>query len=409
MAFKCKIGLHSWNGCKCSECGKNRDEQHVWRGCKCAKCGETRDEQHDWSLDCEKCSKCGKQSDYHHVWNGCICNQCGKVRNEFHDWAKDCEKCSKCSLTRKNQHDWSKDCDKCSKCGRIRENQHDWSKDCEKCSKCGKIRMGQHDWSKDCETCSRCGKTRDNQHVLEDCVCKKCGKTVHKWVEWENCICSNCGTKQNHYWSKDLEYCINCSKISGISKHIVQFEFMVLYKKLESESSDPFFPLTAKTTCTDKIIVKIKEKYNCDLKPWDILDSEMQRILADYNDLKSGYFSLNTYNIEKLKDYATNDLKHIDFVRKQKDKLNYFEQKKPEKDMLCTLDNCSCSRDGSIIPKGKGYLYITASNVNTRKDCLTFNEFQNKLQIMLSKLPEDTDLVFSDVPILVCEKGIDLS
>jgi len=42
MAFKCKIGFHSWDGCKCSFCEKIRDEQH------------------DWLKDYERCSKCGK-------------------------------------------------------------------------------------------------------------------------------------------------------------------------------------------------------------------------------------------------------------------------------------------------------------------------------------------------------------
>lgn len=41
MSFKCKIGLHSWKGCKCSDCDKIRDEQH------------------DWSKNFEKCSICG--------------------------------------------------------------------------------------------------------------------------------------------------------------------------------------------------------------------------------------------------------------------------------------------------------------------------------------------------------------
>ena len=42
MSLKCKLGFHSWYGCRCTVCGKKRDEQH------------------DWSQDCEKCSKCGK-------------------------------------------------------------------------------------------------------------------------------------------------------------------------------------------------------------------------------------------------------------------------------------------------------------------------------------------------------------
>ena len=62
MAFKCKIGLHSWNGCKCSECEKTRDEQHDWsKDCeKCSKCGKKRENQHNWSKEFVKCSKCGK-------------------------------------------------------------------------------------------------------------------------------------------------------------------------------------------------------------------------------------------------------------------------------------------------------------------------------------------------------------
>jgi len=139
MSFKCKIGLHSWDGCKCTDCGK------------------TRDERHDWGKDCEKCSKCGK------------------TRENQHDWSKDCEKCSKCGKI-EIHHDRSKDCEKCSKCGKIRENHHDWSKDCEKCSKCGITRTEQHNWSKDCEKCSKCGKTRNEQHKWDGCICTKCGK-----------------------------------------------------------------------------------------------------------------------------------------------------------------------------------------------------------------------------------------
>ncbi|HEY5593062.1 MAG TPA: hypothetical protein VIK55_18860 [Paludibacter sp.] len=119
MAFKCKIGFHSWNGCKCSECGKTRDEQH--------------------------------------------------------DWSKDCEKCSKCDKTNENQHDWSKDCEKCSKCSKTRDEQHDWSIDCEKCSKCGKTNENQHDWSKNCEKCSLCHLNRDGEHNFENYICVKCG------------------------------------------------------------------------------------------------------------------------------------------------------------------------------------------------------------------------------------------
>jgi hypothetical protein len=47
MIFKCIIGLHSWNGCKCTECGKIRDQQHNWlkENEKCSICGKTCDGQ----------------------------------------------------------------------------------------------------------------------------------------------------------------------------------------------------------------------------------------------------------------------------------------------------------------------------------------------------------------------------
>lgn len=48
MTFKCKIGLHTWDGCKCSACGKVRKDQH------------------DWSKDCEKCSKCSNKRENQH-------------------------------------------------------------------------------------------------------------------------------------------------------------------------------------------------------------------------------------------------------------------------------------------------------------------------------------------------------
>jgi uncharacterized protein (TIGR02145 family) len=79
-----------------------------------------------------------------HSWDGCKCSSCGKLRNELHDLSKDCGLCARCGKDMGDQHNWSQDCDKCSNCGKTRENQHAWSKDCEKCSKCGKIRNGQH-------------------------------------------------------------------------------------------------------------------------------------------------------------------------------------------------------------------------------------------------------------------------
>jgi len=89
MSFKCKIGLHSWDGCKCTECGKIRDEGH------------------DVSADCGKCARCGTI-----------------FSDDEHDWTKDCDRCSTCGKTRENQHSWQKNCEKCSKCGKTRTNMH---------------------------------------------------------------------------------------------------------------------------------------------------------------------------------------------------------------------------------------------------------------------------------------------
>ena len=89
MSFKCSIGIHSWEGCKCTECGKIRDAGH------------------DVSENCGKCSRCGTI-----------------FSDEHHDWSKDCDKCAVCGKTRENHHSWLKDCEKCSKCGKVRLNTH---------------------------------------------------------------------------------------------------------------------------------------------------------------------------------------------------------------------------------------------------------------------------------------------
>lgn len=89
MSIKCNLGIHSWDGCKCTECGKSRDSEH------------------DVKANCEVCAKCGKT-----------------FTEEDHDWSSDCDKCARCGKTRENQHSWIKDCEKCSKCGIVRSDKH---------------------------------------------------------------------------------------------------------------------------------------------------------------------------------------------------------------------------------------------------------------------------------------------
>lgn len=154
MALKCKMGVHEWNGCTCTECGEIRNENHdLKQDCmKCSICGKiVVTSRHDWSKDCEICSKCGKAREDKHIWEGCKCTQCGKFRDEQHSWIKNCEKCSVCGAARSKQHEW--DGCKCVKCGAVRDAQHEW--DGCKCVKCGAILSGKHNWNK--EECLKCG------------------------------------------------------------------------------------------------------------------------------------------------------------------------------------------------------------------------------------------------------------
>lgn len=64
MFLMCLFGKHKWTGCKCSDCGKNRNEGHAW------------------SKDCEKCEQCGTARQDAHKWNGSKCSVCGKTRDE---------------------------------------------------------------------------------------------------------------------------------------------------------------------------------------------------------------------------------------------------------------------------------------------------------------------------------------
>ena len=76
----CLLG-HKWNGCKCSKCGKLRDEAHDWNGCICKICGKTRAEGHKYEATAtacvEKCSICGAEKHTHVVTDG-KCEVCGK-------------------------------------------------------------------------------------------------------------------------------------------------------------------------------------------------------------------------------------------------------------------------------------------------------------------------------------------
>jgi hypothetical protein len=187
MSFKCKIGLHKWNGCKCAECGKIISNLYAY---------------HAWESDCEKCSTCGLIRTGSHNWSGCKCTLCGKTRDEQHQW-------NHC---------------RCSTCGIIRDEQHDWSKDCEICSVCKKTLVNGHKWN-GC-ICTQCGKTRDEHHDLKRCKCTRCGAIRHDWSA--NCqICYVCGYDREvalHTWTKDSSKCAICNK--EISENYLPLVFL---------------------------------------------------------------------------------------------------------------------------------------------------------------------------------------
>jgi hypothetical protein len=159
MRFRCLLGMHNWTGCKCSRCGKVRDEGHDWsKDCeKCCRCGMTQTHAHRWGENCEQCSECGARRKNAHEWKGCKCPRCGTIRDEEHDWNADCSRCSRCGKTRTDAHTWN-GC-RCSVCRTARDEGHDWSNDCNKCARCGKIRPLSHDWNEN--VCVKCGKTRN--------------------------------------------------------------------------------------------------------------------------------------------------------------------------------------------------------------------------------------------------------
>ena len=136
MSLSCKLGMHAWDGCKCTKCG---DKIHSWgiippdtislnghlfnSNGICLNCGIDiiiyKQFPRCKKIDCI-CTKCGKEN---HNWDGCKCSNCGKTRNEGHTW--DGCKCKKCSETKDENHSWTKDeyhklnDYKCTKCGSL--------------------------------------------------------------------------------------------------------------------------------------------------------------------------------------------------------------------------------------------------------------------------------------------------
>ena len=97
MGIVCKITGHKWNklpdgsdGCKCTRCGRVRDEGHDWQkatanfGAKehrrqCRICGRYETERHSFKLlpNCQRmCTVCGYTMTWHEFRRG-ECMTCG--------------------------------------------------------------------------------------------------------------------------------------------------------------------------------------------------------------------------------------------------------------------------------------------------------------------------------------------
>ena len=166
---------------------------HKWDGCRCTRCGKTRDDQHNWKWivssnnQCyQVCSVCGKAGEKsNHCWQSVPgtceekCSRCGTVREAHHFAAISgvCkERCTSCGKIRKIEHvfEWNGCRGTCTRCG---YQTHKWNQvtgfydgipryGC-KCTVCGEInRFGTHSWETIGQTgteitkrCTICGKT----------------------------------------------------------------------------------------------------------------------------------------------------------------------------------------------------------------------------------------------------------
>lgn len=119
----CLFG-HKWEGCKCTKCGKMRDEQHDWNGCRCRKCGRTRSEGHDYIYRQRRKNVLGQQK----LWCEGECRLCGNTIDIEHDYqptGKKCVlKCTRCGHTTEAHHFQpvpGRCADICSVCGEERD------------------------------------------------------------------------------------------------------------------------------------------------------------------------------------------------------------------------------------------------------------------------------------------------
>ena len=210
----CLFG-HKWNGCKCTKCGKMRNENHNWSGCKCTICGKTRDEQHifmykDWCGKCEgTCTICGKEvmttHDYKSVPNQCyqVCSRCGEKTRPKHDFKEVpgkcmnvCAVCGAVDSVNAAHHTFipvaGKCVDVCAVCGveaSAYTAHHTFVSVAGKCAKVCEVCGTEEDRYKTIHTwepvegkceekCAVCGATRTIAHQYAGGICVRCGWSI---------------------------------------------------------------------------------------------------------------------------------------------------------------------------------------------------------------------------------------
>lgn len=172
MSLLCTLGGHRWNGCKCENCFKKRDERHHWNGCRCTVCGEKRDVDHHWKgvivhaverqemrrnrtttgPTTARCAVTAKKSrEVEHAWVGPQCWQhCGKCHIPYVEYPEHHEF---------DHSRGSADLCTCIKCDRYCHDFDGWSS-CW-CLRCRQFCHSFVSYAGSCgsEQCERCGET----------------------------------------------------------------------------------------------------------------------------------------------------------------------------------------------------------------------------------------------------------
>jgi len=86
--------------------------------------------------------------------------------------------------------------------------------------------------------------------------------------------------------------------------------------------------------------------------------------------------------------------------------MQFFEvpEAHPGQDGICSDNECPCGYPGATIPRGTGYMYVSKSVVDFRRDALTVKEAAEKMQRMQANsfIIFDQNVVTSTI---MCEQG----